>query len=220
MNRSTVVVLVAIACALAGTACAKTHHEGALARIEAASAGAETGIGADTEIALLAFEHVRGLDSVVVRWESAPAFAVQTRRDALEHYPCVNCHRGVEPPLPADLAAAGVTAGETFAHGTITLRHAPGSVMVCETCHDKRDRSRLVTTTGETVPIDRSSELCRSCHFRQFSDWVGGAHGKRIATWAGPRVIVPCVQCHDPHAPAIGSRWPVAYPRLDRRTAP
>ena len=55
----------------------------------------------------------------------------------------------------------------------------------------------------DPVPLNESYRLCAQCHFIQVEAWSGGAHGKRLDTWRGPRVVMNCTDCHNPHDPGI-----------------
>ena len=80
--------------------------------------------------------------------------------------------------------------------------------MDCQTCHSPELPDSLQTLNRQVVTMDHSYQLCAQCHSSQAKDWVGGAHGKRLGGWVEPRVAKTCVSCHNPHKPAIGSRWP------------
>jgi nitrate/TMAO reductase-like tetraheme cytochrome c subunit len=56
-----------------------------------------------------------------------------------------------------------------------------------------------------------SYQLCAQCHNSQVKDWVGGAHGKNLSGWKSARVSKLCVECHNPHSPALDKRWPSRY---------
>lgn len=88
--------------------------------------------------------------------------------------------------------------------------------MDCRSCHDATDLGVLRLNDGTSVGFDHAYRVCAQCHFEQGRDWIGGAHGKRLAAWTGTRVILSCPACHNPHAPRIESRWPVTYPRIPR----
>lgn len=135
-------------------------------------------------------------------------FETAARTSHIERFPCSRCH---DRPL-AQLRVAA--AGRKAAHWEIELRHASPGVMSCDSCHDLSGRAdSLHSLRGETISFDHSYQLCAQCHSRQFSDWKGGAHGKRLGGWAPPRVVQNCTGCHNPHAPRLHTRWPsVAAP--------
>ena len=69
----------------------------------------------------------------------------------------------------------------------------------------------LKSLTGEKIDFDRSYKLCSQCHQNEFKDWKGGAHGKRLESWASPRASMTCVNCHNPHSPHFETRWPSRF---------
>ena len=130
-------------------------------------------------------------------------FYTETRKDKLERFSCSKCHN--EKPVKLARSAEMV-------HGKIALAHgSEDRPLACNTCHSKDERDYLVTEQGVKVDMDHSYQMCGQCHFRQKKDWVGGAHGKRIANWAGQRVVKNCTACHDPHSPRFEKRWPATY---------
>ena len=133
----------------------------------------------------------------------------QTRKDQIRRFACSQCHNN----KPVTVAQAA-----QMAHGRITLIHGgPEKSLSCFTCHNKEARDYLVTEEDAQVDMDHSYQLCGQCHFRQKKDWVGGAHGKRVANWAGTRVVKNCTACHDPHKPRFARRWPKTYSRPSAR---
>jgi hypothetical protein len=132
-------------------------------------------------------------------------FWTETRKDKIERFTCSQCHNRSEVKV---LKAAEI------AHGEIVLDHGgEEKPLSCFTCHNKDERNYLVTEKGLKVDMDHSYRMCGKCHFRQHKDWVGGAHGKRLTYWAGPRVVQNCTSCHDPHSPLFKKRWPKTYSR-------
>lgn len=134
-------------------------------------------------------------------------FFVRTRSDQLVQFPCARCHD--QPGF-----AASRTDGDLpeSAHLQILQPHGVAEGLACAHCHDGEDPSQLVGQKGP-VDFDRVYDLCGTCHFEQRRDWEAGAHGKRLATWSGPRVIENCTGCHDPHAPRFETRLPTTmYP--------
>ena len=97
------------------------------------------------------------------------------------------------------------------AHWDIKLNHANSEVMNCATCHNGNDMNNLNALTGQNIDFNLSYKLCAQCHFSQFEDWKGGAHGKKVAGWAPPRASMTCVNCHNPHSPGFEKRWPVQF---------
>ncbi len=130
-------------------------------------------------------------------------FWTETRKDKIERFKCSRCHNGKEVRIDK---AAEITHGDILvAHGE---KYKPLS---CFTCHNQEERDFLVTEKGIRVDMDHAYQMCGQCHFRQKKDWVGGAHGKRISSWAGKRVVKSCTSCHDPHSPKFAKRWPKTY---------
>ena len=85
----------------------------------------------------------------------------------------------------------------------------------CSKCHNNQPVpiAQSAEMAHGTIALDHGSEdrplSCYTCHNKK--DWVGGAHGKRIANWAGQRVVKNCTACHDPHSPRFKKRWPATY---------
>ena len=130
-------------------------------------------------------------------------FRTESRKDKIQRFKCSQCHNN--KPVRVENAAE-------IAHGEVVLNHgSQARPLSCYTCHKKDERDFLVTEQGTKIDMDHSYQMCGQCHFRQKKDWVGGAHGKRISFWAGPRVVKNCTGCHDPHSPRFKKRWPVIY---------
>ena len=130
-------------------------------------------------------------------------FWTETRKDKLQRFSCSQCHNN--KPVTSRRAAE-------VAHGDVILNHGSESrPLSCFTCHKKDGRDFLTTEEGTKIDMDHSYQMCGQCHFRQKKDWVGGAHGKRLSYWAGPRVVTNCASCHNPHSPRFEKRWPVTY---------
>lgn len=134
---------------------------------------------------------------------SHPPFQTIARSRAMETFPCTQCH---DKPLAGMLALR--KKDQPNSHWQVNLKHASDTVMSCQTCHGSGDMDELVTLTGQKVSMDAPYQVCAQCHATQVNDWAGGAHGKRLGGWAPPRVVQTCTGCHNPHAPAIESRWP------------
>ncbi len=130
------------------------------------------------------------------------SFFTQFRTEEIISFPCQSCHN-----VPLSKIKSDDVDGRK-AHWDITVNHAEKSVMNCMTCHHEDNMDYLNSLSGEPISIDRSFELCGQCHSTQYKDWQGGAHGKSLSGWKPPRIIKTCVNCHNPHAPAIESRWP------------
>ena len=131
-------------------------------------------------------------------------FLINSREATLEKFPCQRCHK---VPL-AQIKHDGKD-GKPKAHWNLKLKHATDAVMTCNTCHDPANLNQLKTLTNKAISLNQSAQLCSQCHSKQATDWAGGAHGKRLAGWAPPRVSKTCVECHNPHQPQWDKRAPV-----------
>ena len=140
---------------------------------------------------------------VLLDLHGKPPFQVETVQGKLTYFPCSNCHTE-----PLEKLQVGLNKKEKNAHWEISLQHADPTTMDCQTCHSPHLPDSLQTLNRQVVTMDHSYQLCAQCHSTQAKDWVGGAHGKRLGGWVEPRVAKTCVSCHNPHKPAIGSRWP------------
>lgn len=122
---------------------------------------------------------------------------------------CVSCHsaRGPRkmPKQASDLKEFHV--GFVFQHGNLE----------CSSCHDDAEPHRLLhLATGERVEMPQAMRVCAQCHGPQKRDYDHGAHGGMNGYWdlsRGSRVRNNCVDCHDPHKPAIPQSAPVLPPR-------
>lgn len=144
-----------------------------------------------------------GLDLEQVDTNSG-VFWIEKQSQHLNRWPCSGCHPQARP-----------VKNEPAAHWDISLRHADEQVMNCGTCHDARsDMNQLHSLQGLPIDMNRADRVCAQCHTTQVRDWLGGAHGKRLARWEGPAIRFACTQCHDPHQPAWDQRWPqITAPR-------
>lgn len=130
-------------------------------------------------------------------------FWVLGRKTSIERFNCAGCHN--DKPVQ-------VKQGLELTHGDIKVMHGrSGDTLSCLDCHSGEDLSYLEDKEGKKIDFDHSYQLCGQCHFRQKRDWLGGAHGKRVAYWAGERVIYNCASCHNPHSPLFPSRFPATY---------
>lgn len=120
---------------------------------------------------------------------------------------CSRCHarEGVRELMPSRTA-----------HLSVTLSHPSGADRNCLTCHAPENPGMLALRDGDRATLDEAYLLCRGCHFMQGEDWANGAHGKRLAGWAGERTILSCTGCHDPHSPRFPKRRPVTFPKIAR----
>ena len=136
--------------------------------------------------------------------EEGHTFLIPERKGQIKSYECTECHSKSLEKLQDE------SVGKK-AHWNLTLVHANKNTMNCATCHDTNDMDNLKSLTGHKIDFNNSYNLCSQCHSKQFSDWKGGAHGKRIGSWAPPRASLTCVNCHNPHSPSFDSRWPARF---------
>lgn len=136
--------------------------------------------------------------------EGEHTFLIPERKSEITSYSCTECHS-----KPLDQMQNSDAAKK--AHWDIKMAHANENTMNCITCHNGSDMDNLKSLTGKAIDFNRSYTLCSQCHTKQFEDWKGGAHGKRIGGWAPPRASMTCVNCHNPHKPHIASKWPVRF---------
>ncbi|MET7030534.1 cytochrome c3 family protein [Sediminicola luteus] len=135
--------------------------------------------------------------------EGEHIFFIPERKGQIKSFACIECH---SKPVAKMKGQEGQKA-----HWNIKLNHATTETINCATCHNGNDMNNLNTLTGQNVDFNLSYKLCAQCHFSQFEDWKGGAHGKKVAGWAPPRASMTCVNCHNPHSPAYEKRWPVQF---------
>ncbi|MFN3323491.1 MAG: cytochrome C [Bryobacteraceae bacterium] len=176
------------------------HGEPLLSQIEGTPAAAAPDVTTAPAFDSAELHRVEGYDN-------RPEFHVRSREEAIERFPCSSCH---------DVPLAQMTrreAGKRAAHWDVVIEHAGPAVMQCATCHLDQDMNSLRSLSGDKVSLNHSYQVCAQCHSRQASDWAGGAHGKRVAGWAPPRVVESCVECHNPHQPAWDIRWPAGAGR-------
>jgi hypothetical protein len=131
-------------------------------------------------------------------------FRVLVRKDKIERFRCSSCHTSAPQQVMA-------RSGAPLTHGDIQLNHGQAASLSCIDCHHADERDYLEDKKGNKIDFDHSYQLCGQCHFRQKSDWIGGAHGKRAEYWAGERIIFNCTTCHNPHSPKFAKRFPVTY---------
>lgn len=147
-------------------------------------------------------------DPVVARTgPGGRSFQVVRRTPDVSQYPCASCHTSMGALTPVR---------EGDAHANVQPVHPAAVGPACTTCHSEADPAQLALQSGEVVPLDAAYMLCAQCHFQQADDWVGGAHGKRLAGWLGERVVLNCTGCHNPHAPTFERRIPFRGPNIPR----
>lgn len=130
-------------------------------------------------------------------------FLIPERKSQIKSYSCTECH---SVPLSKMKGSEGKKA-----HWDISIKHANSQTMDCASCHNSANLDELNTLTGSKVDFNLSYKLCAQCHSTEFTDWKGGSHGKKVQGWAPPRGSLSCVNCHNPHDPSFGKRWPVQF---------
>ncbi len=121
---------------------------------------------------------------------------------------CDTCHslRGARPLPDSMLRLQAFHQGLELKHGTLG----------CAACHAAGVLPKLHLADGRSLERSQAIELCAQCHGPQYRDYQHGTHGGMTGYWdlrLGPRVRNHCVDCHDPHAPAIRSVVPAPKPR-------
>lgn len=127
---------------------------------------------------------------------------------------CATCHG----PTP-ETSFAGSDGPPAGAHEHIQVAHGGLS---CDACHDPADRARLRLADGSPRAFTEAMDLCGQCHGPQTRDYRRGSHGGMNGYWdlrRGPRIRNHCLDCHSPHAPALGPVQPVLAP-ADRYLRP
>ncbi len=135
--------------------------------------------------------------------EGEQTFLIPDRKSQIKSFKCTECHTKPLHQLQSKEAKK--------AHWDITLKHADINTMNCVTCHNGENMDALKSLTGTKIDFNKSYKLCSQCHTKQFEDWKGGAHGKKIGGWAPPRASLTCVNCHNPHKPHFETRWPARF---------
>jgi hypothetical protein len=119
---------------------------------------------------------------------------------------CSACH-GAMPKIASMKPAA-----ERAFHKDHALAHG---ALQCRACHNPENMDTLRLADGSSLAYDDVVGLCGQCHGTQHRDYLHGAHGGMNGHWdltRGPRVRNACVDCHDPHRPAIRKVTPVLPP--------
>lgn len=147
---------------------------------------------------------------LVEGFKNKKPFYVLEREDKIKQFKCSSCH---DQPLPE--RPTGVLRSPLM-HTDLKLNHASDAVMDCRSCHNSDDMDTLKLNNKGKVSFNHSYQLCTQCHFQQGKDWAGGAHGKRLHSWRGKRVIMNCTECHDPHDPSFKQHFPVGRPTIPR----
>ena len=186
-------------CLMMISSCGHNEHEyhSVNDRIEAESKDYNgTSITSDAYI-----DHIKSIEIT----EGNHTFLIPERKSQIQSYNCTECHTKPLSEMQKN--------NESYkkAHWDISLNHANVNTMNCITCHDGKNMDNLQSLTGNQIDFNKSYTLCSQCHTKQFDDWKGGAHGKRIGGWAPPRASLTCVNCHNPHKPHIESKWPARF---------
>ncbi len=146
--------------------------------------------------------YIDGLNLIEVT-ENEITFLIPTRKDKIKSYKCTECHTKPLAKMQSDDIKK--------AHWNLKLNHANANTMNCTTCHNGNNMDELISITGHKIDFDKSFNQCSQCHQKQYNDWAGGAHGKRIESWATPRASMTCVNCHNPHSPHFETKWPERF---------
>lgn len=147
-------------------------------------------------------KYIEGTKTIEIT-EGGHTFLIPERKGEIKSYACTACHsKPLEELQSLDIKKA---------HWDIKLNHANTNIMNCVTCHNPNNMDNLKSLTGTNIDFNHSYNLCNQCHSKQFEDWKGGAHGKRVAGWAPPRASLTCVNCHNPHKPHFESRLPARF---------
>jgi hypothetical protein len=126
---------------------------------------------------------------------------------------CNECHSLLPPRNDAPR--------QLMQHRDIHLDH--GMNDRCFNCHDHTDRDRLLLQDGSRITFAESARLCARCHGTVYRDWERGMHGRTEGSWDSSRPEhrrLLCVECHDPHAPAITDMTLLPGPNTMRMTKP
>ncbi|MCK8520755.1 NapC/NirT family cytochrome c [Aquimarina sp. D1M17] len=153
-------------------------------------------------VSITSEQYIGDITTVEVK-EGVHSFLIPERKGQITSFPCVECHTEPLQDLQEE--------GKKKAHWDIQLIHADEEIMNCATCHNGSNMNSLQSLAKGAIDINHSYKLCAQCHSDQFKDWQGGAHGKNIGGWTEPRVVMTCVNCHNPHQPKIQSRWPSRF---------
>lgn len=127
---------------------------------------------------------------------------------------CATCHDTREPN-PLNAAAADLY----LFHQGLVVRHG---ALTCLSCHNPSDYGTLRLAGGASVAFEASATLCAQCHAPQAADYERGLHGGMTGYWdtsRGERLRKSCIDCHDPHAPAMPAMRPTFKP-IDRFLPP
>ncbi|MGK5094828.1 hypothetical protein WDW89_22810 [Deltaproteobacteria bacterium TL4] len=140
-------------------------------------------------------------------------FRVPPRKETqLEAFPCSDCHEDDEINIDKERKL-------TEEHQSIVLDHGGGRFW-CLTCHNLKNMNYLRSLKDKEIDFNQSYLLCGQCHSPRQKDWFLGAHGKRVSTWTGERIILLCTECHNPHSPYIKPKQPDPPPKKHKGVLP
>jgi len=128
-------------------------------------------------------------------------------QDMPSRAPCGTCHGFLEPKEKY----ANANKLEKF-HKGVEIQHGGQS---CRTCHALPGLTAFNLAGGEKVPYDEVMRLCGQCHAQRLAEYQHGAHGGMTGYWdlsRGPRSRNHCIDCHNPHAPAVPRMKPAPAP--------
>ncbi len=201
--RASVPVLIALSAILSGSITPIT-----LADESQKSATADREISQDQEIIDMIRQFWKRESGESIKKVEIQPFKVPPRKDQIDYFPCQECHEDQETnPKERKLSEE---------HEELVLDHGEERFW-CLTCHLENDRDFLVSLKGEKIDLNDSYLLCGQCHSPRQKDWYMGAHGKRVGRWHGERLILLCVECHNPHSPSIKPRPADPPPRKHLR---
>lgn len=120
---------------------------------------------------------------------------------------CASCHANLEPDANTNHAANLIDfhEGLEYEHGSLS----------CLSCHHAEDYNSLRLTDGRAIDFASVQRLCAQCHGPQARDYDRRAHGGMMGFWddrRGEAVRKSCIDCHDPHAPAMPAMVPTFRP--------
>jgi len=137
---------------------------------------------------------------------TAVSFTVGAREGQLYYFPCADCHDYMD-------SNTRVRELEVEEGHPEILNHGDGQ-MWCFACHDPSNYGQLLNLLSAPIDFDNGYRVCSGCHSKKYRDWTHGGHGKRLANWLGERQLYSCVECHNPHRPAIAPRAPQPPPPI------
>lgn len=79
----------------------------------------------------------------------------------------------------------------------------------------------LLIRNGGEIDFKDVNLVCASCHGNTYRDYEHGGHGRRQGYYdrtKGVQTAARCIDCHDPHNPAITGLKPAPGPHLLHET--